>query len=135
MVPIKLKMPIMARYEDAATMPTLLSAQKGIKCWPTIPVDDKPQIINVEANIQNAGSFADLNKTFRLVKNAFFPSCLGGVNISFSPRGVSLKSYGQSFENNRNNSAEKKLPIIGITSAYRQSTTVVNQANKGTNNN
>ena len=31
-VPKKLKTPIKAKYDDAAIIPTLLSAQKGIKC-------------------------------------------------------------------------------------------------------
>ena len=54
-MPIKLKKPIKAKYEDAITIPTLLSAQNGIKCWPTIPVLVSPQMKKVMVKIQKAG--------------------------------------------------------------------------------
>ena len=70
---MKLNTPIIARYDDAATIPTLLSAQNGIKCWLTIPLDERPQIINVEAKNQKP-VFLKLNKTLKLVDIMFFPS-------------------------------------------------------------
>ena len=54
-VPKKLKTPIKAKYDEAAIIPTLLSAQKGIKCWVTSPFEVSPQMKNVIAKIQNPG--------------------------------------------------------------------------------
>ena len=107
---MKLNTPIIARYDDAATIPTLLSAQNGMKCWLTIPLDERPQIINVEANNQKAGVFEALIKTLKLVETMLFPSSLGGSNKSVSPNGASFKSYGQSFENSKNNIADISPP-------------------------
>ena len=110
-------MPIIARYDDAATIPTLLSAQNGIKCWLTIPLDERPQIINVEAKNQKAGVFEASNKTLKLVDIMFFPSSRGGVNNSVSPKGGSFRSDGQSFENSKNKIAEIRPPDKGIMRA------------------
>ena len=53
-VPKKLKIPIIARYEDAITIPILLSPQKGMKCCNISPFEVSPQMKNVIAKIQNA---------------------------------------------------------------------------------
>jgi hypothetical protein len=52
---MKLKKPIKAKYEEAIIIPTLLSAQNGIKCWPTMPVLVNPQMKKVTVKTQKAG--------------------------------------------------------------------------------
>ena len=75
---MKLKIPISAKYEDATTIPTLLSAQKGIKCCPTMPVEVRPQMKKVVAKIQKAGCFIPSAKLVNVMNKTLATLSVGG---------------------------------------------------------
>ena len=66
-------------------MPTLLSAQKGMKCCPTIPVDVRPQMKNVVAKIQKAGCLIPSDNAVNVILRTFDTSPAGGSKIFSSP--------------------------------------------------
>ena len=59
-------------------IPTLLSAQNGMKCCPTIPVLVSPQIKNVIVKIQKAGCLIAPDKALNEIVIALPVFCLGG---------------------------------------------------------
>ena len=48
-----------------------MSAQNGMKCWPTIPVLVKPHIKNVVAKSQKAGWFIPVKRAFNYKRPVF----------------------------------------------------------------
>ena len=77
-VPKKLKTPIIAKYEEAITIPILLSAQKGMKCCKIKPFEVKPHIKKVVAKIKKGGLLIDWKRLFKLNKIAFSLDFGGG---------------------------------------------------------